>query len=211
MSYSLGKHLGKKWSSFIEIMAMMAILSVSLAAMFSTVASWIYYSKDSENRIKAINLAREWIEWVTNLRNTNWIRFSSDQVNCWRIQNYNSLCIGSIPYSTGYSIWTGTVAQSTYVLENKNGAWYLTGTTSGTWLWIDSNWFYYASGTTSSDIRCSLSVTKNCRSVFTRVIIAKEDTTSSWILNISSIVDWNEHWAENVTLNTTLTNWKSKF
>ncbi len=208
MSYSLGKHLGKKWSSFIEIMAMMAILSVSIAAMFSTVTSWIYFSKDSENRIKAINLAREWIEWITNLRNTNWIRFSSDQVNCWRILNYDAYCIGSISHSTWSSIWTGVVVKS-YVLENKNGAWYLTGTTSGTWLWIDSNWFYYASGTTPSDIRCSLSITKNCRSTFTREIRAIE--ANSWILNVTSLVDWNEHWAENVTLTTTLTNWRSKF
>lgn len=209
MSYSLVNHLGKKWSSFIEIMAMMAILSISTAAMFSTVISGIYFSKDSENRIKAINLAREWIEWVTNLRNTNWIRFSSDQVNCWKIQSYDSLCIGNIPYATGHSIWTW--AGIWYTLENKNGAWFLTGTTSGTWLWVDNNWFYYASGISASDIRCSLDTTKNCRSAFTREIYVTEDTTNSWILKIKSVVDWNEQLSQNVTLTTTLTNWKSKF
>ena len=43
-------------------MAMMAILSIAIAAMFSTVTGGIFFAKDSENRIKAINLAREGIE-----------------------------------------------------------------------------------------------------------------------------------------------------
>jgi hypothetical protein len=61
--------------------------------MFSTVVSGIYLATDSESRIKAINLAREGVEGITNLRNTNWLRFSSDQTNCWRILGYQSGCI----------------------------------------------------------------------------------------------------------------------
>lgn len=210
MSLSLVNHLGKQWSSFIEIMAMMAILSVAIAAMFSTVVSGIYFAKDSENRIKAINLAREWIEWVTSLRNTNWLRFSSDQENCWRIKDYQAQCIGNTSFWTWNSIWTGWL--QSYVLENKNGAWYLTGTTFGSWLWIDDNGYYVATGMTVTGPPCTIEVTNNCLSRFTRILqIGQSWWTSTWVLNVTSIVDWQEQLPQNVTLQTTLTNWKSKF
>ena len=43
-------------------MAMIAVLGLAVTAMFSTVIGGIYFARDSENRIKAINLAREGIE-----------------------------------------------------------------------------------------------------------------------------------------------------
>lgn len=209
MSLSLVNHLGKKWSSFIEIMAMMAILSVSIAAMFSTVISGIYFAKDSENRIKAINLAREWLEWVTNLRNTNWLRFSSDQVNCWKIQDYDARCIGDIAFSTWWSIGSWGTTRL-YVLENNNWAWYLTWVTSGSWLWVNKDWFYVLTWTTVVGPPCTIEVTTNCLSRFTREIQIREGA-SSWELSITSVVDWMEQMPQNVILKSTITNWKSKF
>ncbi len=201
MPQSLVKLLGKRWSSIIEIMAMMTILGIAVTAMFSTVIGGIYFAKDSENRIKAINLAREWIEWVTNLRNTNWLRFSSDQTNCWRVLDYNATCIGSVV--------TPVISNTSYVLEHQNGAWYLTGSTTGSWLWIDDEWYYYASGVTSNDIRCTFDIVVNCRSPFTREI--RVTVIDAWRIQVTATVDWFERRAQNVTINTTLTNWKSKF
>jgi Tfp pilus assembly protein PilV len=45
--------------SLMEIIAMLTILGIAIVAMFSTVTGGIFFAKDSENRIKAINLARE--------------------------------------------------------------------------------------------------------------------------------------------------------
>ncbi len=207
MWLSLANHLGKRWSSLLEIMAMMALLSMAITAMFSTVIWGIYFSRDSENRIKAINLAREWIEWVTNLRNTNWLRFSGDQSNCWNIKDYQPACIGSWTYASLNSFGGSPVAAA-YTLKNENGAWYLTGITSGTWLWIDNNGFYFSSGTTAWDPLCTIDRTTNCRSPFTREI---RILSGSNTMTITSIVDWKEKRVQNITLKTTLTNWKSKF
>ncbi len=204
-------HLGKRWSSLIEIMAMMAILWLAVTAMFSTVIWGIYFATDSENRIKAINVAREWLEWVTNLRNTNWLRFSSDQLNCWRIIWYNVACIWNTPTFVTDNSFGTTPTQTSYILENKNGAWYLTGTTSGSWLWIDANGYYYSSWTTASDILCTFDIPTNCRSPFTREIQILVNATNSGIITVTSRVDWFERRAQNITLSTTLTNWKSKF
>lgn len=202
----LGNHLDKRWSSLIEIMAMMAILWLAITAMFSTVIGGIYFATDSENRIKAINIAREWLEWVANLRNTNWLRFSSDQLNCWRVLGYVSNCIWSSAYASANSFGT---APTEYILENKNGAWYLTGTTSGSWLWIDSNGYYYATSATTPI--CTFDITRNCRSPFTRVVNIQLNGWNTWSITVTSRVDWFERRAQNVTIQTTLTNWKSKF
>ena len=206
MQLSLVRHLDKNGASLIEIMAMIAVLGLAVTAMFSTVIGGIYFARDSENRIKAINLAREWLEWVTNLRNTNWLRFSSDQTNCWKVQWYAAGCIGD-------SASTTTRLSSTwYILTNTNGAWYLTGaaaTSSG--LWIDSNGYYMASGATTP--KCTITLTTNCQSPFTREIRIVGDNlaASSGTMTVTSVVDWYEKRAQNVTLKTTLTNWKSKF
>jgi hypothetical protein len=202
----LGNHLDKRWSSLIEIMAMMAILWLAITAMFSTVIGGIYFATDSENRIKAINIAREWLEWVTNLRNTNWLRFSSDQLNCWRVLSYISSCIWSSAYAGANSLGT---TPTNYVLENKNGAWYVTGATTASWLWIDSNGYYYATSATTPI--CTFDITRNCRSPFTRVINIQLNGWNTWSITATSRVDWFERRAQNVTIQTTLTNWKSKF
>jgi hypothetical protein len=50
---------GSSGVSLMEIIAMLTILGIAIVAMFSTVTGGIFFAKDSENRIKAINLARE--------------------------------------------------------------------------------------------------------------------------------------------------------
>lgn len=46
----------------VELMAVLAIMGMGIAAMLSTIGSGIDYAHDTENNIKAINLAREGIE-----------------------------------------------------------------------------------------------------------------------------------------------------
>ena len=206
MRLSLVKHLDRSGASLIEIMAMIAVLGLAVTAMFSTVIGGIYFARDSESRVKAINLAREGIEWVTNLRNTNWLRFSSDQTNCWKVQWYAAGCIGDSLSATP------RLAVASYVLINTNGAWYLTGTVTGSGLWIDSNGYYSASSATTP--KCTITLTTNCRSPFTREIRIT-DATNVWAnsgsITVTAVVDWFEKRSQNVTLKTTLTNWKSKF
>lgn len=73
---------------------LITILSLSLTTLFYTLTQTMSFSRDSEARIKAISLAREGIEAMYNIRNTNWLRFSSDRKNCWDVLGYNSDCVG---------------------------------------------------------------------------------------------------------------------
>ncbi|MBC7504028.1 hypothetical protein H7169_03575 [Candidatus Gracilibacteria bacterium] len=212
MQLSLVNHLDRRGISLIEIMAMIAVLGLAIASMFSTVIGGIYFARDSENRIKAINLAREGLEGVTNLRNTNWLRFSSDQTNCWKIENYQSTCIGAPLFAAANSLGDSPITKK-YILINSNGAWYLSGSTAttGSGLWVDNNGFYLATGALApGDPLCTISKSTNCRSPFTREIRILKGITNNTI-SVTSVVDWYEKRPQNVTLTTTLTNWKSKF
>lgn len=79
----------------VELMAVLAIMGLGIAALLQTIVSGLYYAKDTENNIKAINIAREGIEGMINIRDTNWLRFSSDKANCWRVDAYVATCIGN--------------------------------------------------------------------------------------------------------------------
>ncbi len=202
-----------RWATMIELMAMLAIVGLGIWSMFSVITSGIYFAKDTEDTIKAINLAREWIEWVTNIRNTNWLRFSSDRTNCWKSLGYDSFCIGST--TLWDKIWTGS-----YVLNTSNWLWHLSGTTiinpttdwatySNTYFTIqDPAGFSNQTGSVNLPV-CTNTIQKTCKSIFTREIQIVPDGDNT--LYVKSIVRWNNKWIRTIELQTTLTNWKSKF
>lgn len=82
--------------TLFEVMAMFLVVALAISGLFFTLTQSITFSRDTEARIKAIALAREGVEAMYNIRNTNWLRFSSDRKNCWNTLNYNSTCIGGI-------------------------------------------------------------------------------------------------------------------
>lgn len=216
LQFQVNNTSSRRGATMIELMAMLAIVGLGLGSMFAVVTSGIYFSKDTEDTIKAINLAREWIEWVTSIRNTNWLRFSSDRTNCWKSDGYDSVCIGSD--TLGDKIWSWS-----HILYTENGLWYLSGATtlnpqnnwanySATYQTIqDSDWFFNQTGSTSLPT-CNSTLQQQCRSIFTReIIISQPDPPNSDTLYITSIVYWNTKRLQKVELKTTLTNWKAKF
>ena len=46
----------------LELIAMMAIMGLGIASMLGVIQSGTYFAKDTEDTIRAINLAREGIE-----------------------------------------------------------------------------------------------------------------------------------------------------
>ena len=163
-----------RWATMIELMAMLAILWLWLGSMFAVITSGLYFSKDTEDTIRAINLAREWIEWASNIRNTNWLRFSSDRQNCWKVDKYNwASCIGN----TINNVNTWHIASWSHVLYTENWLWFLSGTTSidpvSNWNWYastyatkqDSTWFFNQTWSMTLPT-CTNTEQKNCKSIF---------------------------------------------
>jgi type II secretory pathway pseudopilin PulG len=211
------KSFNKNGSTMLELIVMMAIMGIGISSMLWVVETWSYFAKDTEDNIKAINLAREWIEWVTTLRNTNWQRFSSDKINCWIVLDYKSNCIWS--GSIVPTIWSGS-----YKLYIQNGLWYLSGITVNFtdiyWTdwnsyrqiyksWLDDKWFYSQTGLTMYSSWCTSELQKNCITPFTREITINPISTGA--IFVKSIVRWKWKRDREITIDATLTNWKSKF
>lgn len=171
-------------------------------------------SNTTGNRIEAIQIAREWIEAFTNIRNTNWILFAADYKNCWNTLNYNNDCIWNndttdIAHNGSYTIY-----------KNSGDRWELSSETSGSptdagyrtrfQVYKDGNGFYTQwSGTSFAPL-------------FMREIQIQyiEDTDGSWGINsddeklqITSKVSWIDSaktTPHTIELQTILTNWKNK-
>ncbi len=200
-------------STMIELMAVLAIMGMGIAWLLETIWSGIYFAKDTENNIKAINLAREWIEWVINIRDTNWLRFSGDRVNCWRTKDYNGWCINDSSF-----VWL--IASGSYTIFTRNGAWVLSGATqidpTANWngyanmymVGLDSGGFFTQTGVTTTQW-CSNQTQTGCLTVFAREISLTVIGTGT--MNVKSIIRWQERRPMSVILDTTLTNWKSNF
>jgi type II secretory pathway pseudopilin PulG len=104
-------------ATIVELMVVLAILGLGITALLETIWWGIGYARDTENNIKAINIAREGIEGMTNIRDTNWLRFSSDKTNCWKVKDYTSTCIGNSAATI--------LSPMSYTLISMSGLWFL--------------------------------------------------------------------------------------
>lgn len=205
--------MSKKWNSIIEVVVVIVILTIWIIWTYSILNSSMILSTSTENKIKAINIAREWIEAVTNIRDTNWIKFSSDYKDCWFTKAYDINCISWT--NTTYSSWS-------YTLNQSWSLWYLSWVLApipAYWSWyikdflvyFDSNWLITQTGSYTQN--CSSLTNTWCFSIFTREI--KINVLDPKQIKISSIVNWSDAssqtWSHTINLETILTNWKTSF
>lgn len=83
----------KKWAdnrkraeTLLEVMVALVVMtigSVSAATLILAAINANIYNKDA---LMALNLAQEGIEYMRNLRDTNWIRFSANRQGCWNVK-----------------------------------------------------------------------------------------------------------------------------
>lgn len=197
----------KSGTTIIEAIIVTLIVVVWIMGTYGIFINSQKLSDSTGNRLVAIAIAREWIEAVTNIRDTNWIAFAANNNNCWFTHNYNSSCITD---TTKYvSAWS-------YILtSNSNNRWELTLKTS--WVYSnagyktdfrvnkDTNGFYTQSGWTTF------------LPLYTREIKISYPSgtgTPPQSVNIESIVRWSDSSRNNgnyeVKLENILTNWKKE-
>ena len=73
----------KKGETILETIIAMGILAIGITLASSIIGSSLRNINASKNRIIAINIAREGIEAMRNIRDTNWLKFSSNRRACW--------------------------------------------------------------------------------------------------------------------------------
>lgn len=209
--------MNNKWNSIIEVVLVIVIITFWLIWAFEILGSWQRLAWTSENRVKAINIAREWLEIIQNIRDTNWIKFSSDYKNCWNTKDYSASCIWSNVAANRIWSWS-------YKLYQSWAIWYLSWVTTPP---TTDSWFLstYSINLTSSGLTdqintistpCWVSNPVSCKSVFAREITISYPSSNSvsWEkMEVHSIVKWLEPgtWIKSIDLQETLTNWKTRF
>ena len=144
----------KKATSIVEVMVIMLILVSWIVWMYKVYSESNNLSLSTKNKIIAIEIAREWIEAMKNIRDTNWILFSADTANCWNVLDYNIDCVWN--NTTTYDIKWWEIKK---LIRDQYNRWILNWSWTyerNFWSWahiddykiyIDKNWLYTQSWT----------------------------------------------------------------
>jgi type II secretory pathway pseudopilin PulG len=79
----LKKHTVKRGDTILEVVIATAILSTVMIATFNILQRAIDTNLNVKNRVIALNIAREGVEAVRNIRDTNWLKYSGDRRKKW--------------------------------------------------------------------------------------------------------------------------------
>lgn len=191
-------------TSIAEAIILTLIISVGIFGMYNIYDRSVKLSNTTQNRIQAISIAREWIEAVTNIRDTNWRNFSANNKNCWNTFNYDGSCIvTNVDIATGSYIISQD-ASSRWILTSRPTGNYSSGTyRTNFWIRLDANGLYTQSWGTAMT-----------GTLFTREIqisYPSDAGTPAEKMNIKALVYWSDSSkssAQKIELETQLTNWK---
>ncbi len=195
--------LSQKATSIIESIVVMMIIVSWITWMYLIYQNSIKLSESTKHRIEAIEIAREWIEAVKNIRETNWLIFWADYTNCWNTLNYDQACVWDTLNTTDIPVWSYIIYKWT------NNRWYLDSKFS----WIYSDPTYRTNFEVYKDndglYTQSWAIWTHFKPLFTREIqISYPDTEK---IKVTSKVQWADNTsaeAHTVEINEELTNRK---
>lgn len=75
--------MNKKWFTLIELSVWTLLIGIWLTSIISVLQYATKLTNSAKSEVVAINLAREWVETVFNIRDTNWKMFASKKDQCW--------------------------------------------------------------------------------------------------------------------------------
>ena len=203
-------------------MVIMMIIVAGVVWMFKVFTQSQKLSNSTENKIQAIQIAREWIEAMKNIRDTNWILYWSDTANCWNVINYQPGCVGILAGNNTttdisrsnetYKVYQDPTSNR-WILEEKATPETLFSNTdyrNEMEVWYDANWFFTQSWTL---------IVEELKPLFTREIQVRYiDTNSDSTVDsndekmeVTSLVQWVDSSSSEphkVEFTTVLTNWK---
>ena len=204
-------------TSIIEAMVVLLVVLIAITWAYDMFANAIRVTEWSENKLMAISIAKEWIEAVTNIRDTNWKVLPWDYKNCWNVLNYNTDCFNDnvtfndIPDNWSFTVWKDT----------NDYRWKLTQYSS--WSYSDSTYrTNFQVGIDTLGFFTQTGTVNNLKPIFTREIEINylEDgilwtftSSEEQKMQVKSIVQWSDSSSKNVRkveMETILTNWKNK-
>ncbi|MFK7779988.1 MAG: hypothetical protein QM490_02475 [Candidatus Gracilibacteria bacterium] len=205
----------RKATSIIEAMIVMLIIVTGVTGMYNMFSKSVDLSNTTMNKIQAIQMATQGIEGVTNIRDTNWLLFSSDYKNCWNTLNYDASCIGN-DNDDNYKILQDNLGYKIY--RDSFNRWLLTSTGSSSDYTSSSYRNFFRVGL-KDGVYAQTGTVDNFRPLFTREIIfnyLEADGTTigdefSPKMKITAIIQWVDNTStvpHKIEINQLLSNWK---
>jgi len=195
--------LNNKWFSIIEILIWIFIFTLWLTSVYLLIISTIRLNDYSKNSIIASNLAREWIELVRNVRDSNYQTIHKWNKLPWNVPN--NLFQTGVHYKIENDYTSSLFAISlTWITDFLEWKSFLTTKMQNSKLYLDSlNRYTYNSGST------------NKPTYFYRYVKFDDVVYNSWwtitideALKLTSKVIWYNNWYHEVELKTVLTDWQ---
>jgi hypothetical protein len=114
----------KRGETIAETIIALSILAIGITLSSTLMSTSLKNINISKNRVVAVNIAREGIEAVRNIRDTNWLKFSGRRRTCWNHMP------GSDPEETCDDS-SPLIAPGSYIVYKNDGdRWRLAGTTA---------------------------------------------------------------------------------
>jgi len=150
-NYKKNLIFNSKWFTLIEVIIVVIIISIWLVWIFLTMKNSYKFLQNIKEKVVAVNLAREWVEWVFSIRNTNWQRWSGKKDQCWLkinplVDNNNNWCENDDWFQTWsyvlditwtqqyfYLSWLSNPLNLTWKISDSD-RWYLLCKNTQTWL-----------------------------------------------------------------------------
>ncbi len=95
--------------TLLEVLIALVVLIIGSVTATSLILTSIKANLYNKDALQALNLAQEGIEYMRNLRDTNWIRFSANRQDCWNVKPGAATCAGNLlaealPSDSGYAL-----------------------------------------------------------------------------------------------------------
>ncbi len=201
------KNISKKAFSIIEILVAILIFALWITSIYMLINSSLKANSYNKNQIIAANLAREELELVRNIRDSNY-----KVLKIWNLKNpslndysnNNKFLTGHIyKIENDYSFWATFPIKIEEIIDFWEGKSELEGKMNNYRLCITNTWLY--------TYNCSSS-TWNKKTKFYRYLKVEEVKTISWVINnalkVTSKVIWYINGYHEIEISTILTDWK---
>jgi Tfp pilus assembly protein PilV len=211
--------------SVIEVVVVLVIVTTGIAGAYQIISSGTRLADTTESRIQAIAYAKEGLEGIENIRDTNWIKFSSDYTGCFDVFGYDVTCVGSNPTVSSSVPRIGT---GSYTITQTGGLWQLNHSVAGPSatiagagrtaylneyaLYTNTDGLTSQSGGLTGIPLCTGTLTRNCKTRFARELrVTRPDVNTIVTESVVSWVDPSRSEPFEVVLSATLKNWKMKY
>ena len=94
----------KKWFTLVEVLLVCSIFAIMVTWIILAINRSYVFLSNARLQVRATNFAREWVEMMFNIRDTNWRKQSGQKDKCWLFYK-NQECTGNNIANNSFGSW----------------------------------------------------------------------------------------------------------